>query len=134
MEELHAQQRDRLIKQRAVALGELEPPVPLSREPARDFEDQRREFRHVCVRRGVKCSPDLKQRLSDHNGGHCPHTAKFIPWKVKFCAAFEGTTGSLRRGSVSNFHLGDHIKSRNCSGVSPASLAIPAIVKALIGL
>jgi putative endonuclease len=32
---------------------------------------------------------DLKQRLSDHNAGKCPHTAKFLPWKVKFYAAFE---------------------------------------------
>ncbi|MFO1498233.1 MAG: GIY-YIG nuclease family protein [Verrucomicrobiota bacterium] len=41
-------------------------------------------------------SSDLKQRLSDHNGGHCPHTAKFIPWKVKFYAAFE-TLGRAQR-------------------------------------
>ncbi|MFO1498173.1 MAG: GIY-YIG nuclease family protein [Verrucomicrobiota bacterium] len=34
-------------------------------------------------------SSDLKQRLSDHNTGHCPHTAKFRPWKMKFYAAFE---------------------------------------------
>src|ERR1041384_6925081 len=34
-------------------------------------------------------SSDLKQRLADHNSGHCPHTAKFIPWKVMFYAAFE---------------------------------------------
>ena len=34
-------------------------------------------------------SADLKQRLADHNGGHCPHTAKFRPWKVKFYGAFE---------------------------------------------
>jgi putative endonuclease len=32
---------------------------------------------------------DLKQRLSDHNAGRCPHTAKFVPWKLKFYAAFE---------------------------------------------
>ena len=34
-------------------------------------------------------SSDLRQRLSDHNGGHRPHTARFIPWRVKFYAAFE---------------------------------------------
>ncbi len=34
-------------------------------------------------------SSDLKQRLADHNQGRCPHTAKFIPWKLKFYAAFE---------------------------------------------
>jgi hypothetical protein len=32
---------------------------------------------------------DLKQRLTDHNSGRCPHTAKHAPWKVKFYAAFE---------------------------------------------
>jgi len=34
-------------------------------------------------------STDLKQRLDDHNSGHCPHTAKYRPWKLKFYAAFE---------------------------------------------
>ena len=32
---------------------------------------------------------NLKQRLTDHNAGHCPHTLKFAPWKLKFYAAFE---------------------------------------------
>jgi predicted GIY-YIG superfamily endonuclease len=32
---------------------------------------------------------DLKQRLSEHNAGKCSHTAKFIPWKLRFYAAFE---------------------------------------------
>jgi putative endonuclease len=34
-------------------------------------------------------SSNLKQRLADHNGCRCPHTAKFAPWKLKFYAAFE---------------------------------------------
>jgi putative endonuclease len=34
-------------------------------------------------------STDLKQRLTDHNTGKCPHTAKFRPWRMKFYAAFE---------------------------------------------
>ena len=34
-------------------------------------------------------SSDLKQRLADHNAGKCPHTAKYIPWRIKFYAAFE---------------------------------------------
>ncbi|SPE60117.1 Excinuclease ABC subunit C [Verrucomicrobia bacterium] len=34
-------------------------------------------------------STDLRQRLLDHNAGKCPHTAKYVPWKVKFYAAFE---------------------------------------------
>ncbi len=32
---------------------------------------------------------DLRQRLSDHNACRCPHTAKFVPWRLKFYAAFE---------------------------------------------
>jgi putative endonuclease len=34
-------------------------------------------------------SSDLKQRLAEHNAGKCPHTSKFLPWKIKFYAAFE---------------------------------------------
>ena len=32
---------------------------------------------------------NLKQRLIDHNAGKCPHTSKFLPWKLSFYAAFE---------------------------------------------
>ena len=32
---------------------------------------------------------DRKQRLADHNAGRCLHTSKFLPWKLKFYAAFE---------------------------------------------
>jgi len=32
---------------------------------------------------------DLRQRLAEHNAGKCQHTAKYVPWKVKFYAAFE---------------------------------------------
>ena len=32
---------------------------------------------------------NLKQRLSEHNAGKCPHTADYLPWTVKFYAAFE---------------------------------------------
>ena len=32
---------------------------------------------------------DLKCRLAEHNAGKCPHTSKFKPWKVKFCASLE---------------------------------------------
>ena len=34
-------------------------------------------------------SSDLKQRLADHNAGKCSHTAKFRPWRINFCAAFQ---------------------------------------------
>jgi predicted GIY-YIG superfamily endonuclease len=32
---------------------------------------------------------DLKQRLADHNAGKCQHTSKFMPWRLKFYAAFQ---------------------------------------------
>jgi predicted GIY-YIG superfamily endonuclease len=32
---------------------------------------------------------DLRQRLAEHNVGKCPHTAKFLPWKVVLYVAFE---------------------------------------------
>ena len=32
---------------------------------------------------------DLRQRVHDHNAGGCSHTSKYVPWKVKFYAAFE---------------------------------------------
>ena len=34
-------------------------------------------------------STNLKQRLADHNAGKCTYTAKYVPWKIKFYAAFE---------------------------------------------
>ena len=32
---------------------------------------------------------NLRQRLIDHNAGKCPHTSKFVPWKIKVYVAFE---------------------------------------------
>jgi predicted GIY-YIG superfamily endonuclease len=32
---------------------------------------------------------NLNQGLADRNAGHCSHTSKFGPWKLKFYAAFE---------------------------------------------
>ncbi|PYI80592.1 MAG: hypothetical protein DME26_21325, partial [Verrucomicrobia bacterium] len=32
---------------------------------------------------------DLRQRLVDHNARKCPHTSKFVPWKIKLYVAFE---------------------------------------------
>lgn len=31
---------------------------------------------------------DLKQRLEYHNTGRCPHTSKFMPWKMETYLAF----------------------------------------------
>ena len=32
---------------------------------------------------------NLERRITDHNQGHCPHTSKFPPWRLRFDAAFE---------------------------------------------
>ncbi len=31
---------------------------------------------------------NLTNRLKSHNAGRCPHTAKYIPWKIKTSIAF----------------------------------------------
>jgi putative endonuclease len=31
---------------------------------------------------------DLSGRLQEHNRGHCPHTAKWRPWKIETAVAF----------------------------------------------
>jgi putative endonuclease len=31
---------------------------------------------------------DLLERLEDHNRGHCPHTAKYKPWRIETAIAF----------------------------------------------
>ena len=48
-EKIHAEQRDAPIKQRAVALGELEPPIPFSGKHPRNLQDQSRQFRHLMI-------------------------------------------------------------------------------------
>ena len=32
---------------------------------------------------------DLHARLQKHNEGGCPHTAKFRPWEIESCHAFD---------------------------------------------
>jgi len=31
---------------------------------------------------------DLSGRLQEHNRGHCPHTAKYKPWRIETAVAF----------------------------------------------
>src|SRR5437762_747564 len=38
--------------------------------------------------RYTRHTADLRQRLADHNAGKCPHTSKFVPWKIKLYVAF----------------------------------------------
>ena len=39
---------------------------------------------------GITC--DLLERLHDHNRGHCPHTAKYKPWRIATAVAFASET------------------------------------------
>ncbi len=39
--------------------------------------------------RYVGHTEDLRQRVAEHNAGKCPHTSKFLPWKLKVYIAFE---------------------------------------------
>lgn len=37
----------------------------------------------------IGCTEDLKKRLSNHNSGTTPHTAKYKPWKIVVYLGFE---------------------------------------------
>ena len=39
-------------------------------------------------RRYVGHTADLKQRMAEHNAGKCPHTSKFLPWKLRAYVGF----------------------------------------------
>ncbi len=39
--------------------------------------------------RYIGLTSDLKSRLAKHDEGGSPHTAKFRPWRLKSCIAFE---------------------------------------------
>jgi putative endonuclease len=38
---------------------------------------------------------DLEDRLAHHNGGACPHTAKYRPWRIETAVAFRNTAKAL---------------------------------------
>ena len=42
---------------------------------------------------------DLRQRVADHNAGMCPHTSKFMPWKLNLYSPlhFWGCSSSANR-------------------------------------
>ena len=37
----------------------------------------------------VGYTDDIKQRLQTHNNGQSPHTAKYKPWRLMTCLAFD---------------------------------------------
>jgi predicted GIY-YIG superfamily endonuclease len=39
-------------------------------------------------RKYIGCTEDLEKRLSNHNCGTTPHTAKYMPWKLVSYGAF----------------------------------------------
>ncbi|MGA2221878.1 MAG: GIY-YIG nuclease family protein [Verrucomicrobiia bacterium] len=38
---------------------------------------------------------DVKQRLADHNAGHCTHTRKHRPWELSTVVSFAGREQAL---------------------------------------
>ena len=57
----------------------------------------------------VGCTEDLKKRLSNHNSGTTPHTAKYMPWELVVYFAFTDKDkavsfeGYLKSGSGREF-------------------------------
>jgi putative endonuclease len=49
---------------------------------------------------------DAKQRLSDHNAGRSPHTAKFKPWKLVWYCAFPDKYRALAFETYLKSHSG----------------------------
>ena len=39
---------------------------------------------------------NLRNRVAEHTAGKCPHTSKFLPWKLKVYVAFESIEQAQR--------------------------------------
>jgi putative endonuclease len=78
-------------RSRARAEGQSVPGVALSGEDGLETQ-----VWYVYILRSIKdpdqqyigATADLKRRLSDHNAGKSPHTAKFKPWQLTWYCAF----------------------------------------------
>jgi predicted GIY-YIG superfamily endonuclease len=46
--------------------------------------------------RYVGHTADLRKRLTEHNAGECPHTSKFLPWKLNVYVAFDSIQQAQR--------------------------------------
>ena len=44
----------------------------------------------------IGLSSDVKARLSDHNAGHCPHTAVRRPWQLHVLVEFSDEQRAVR--------------------------------------
>ena len=45
----------------------------------------------------IGVTANLVQRLEYHNSGRCPHTSKFMPWKIVYGDTFEDEAKAFRR-------------------------------------
>jgi predicted GIY-YIG superfamily endonuclease len=43
-------------------------------------------------KRYIGHTSDLKQRIAQHNAGHCSHTSKYRPWELTLYIAFQNLT------------------------------------------
>lgn len=46
--------------------------------------------------RYIGYTSNMKQRLIAHNNGKCKHTIKFVPWELKFFAAFPDKSKAIQ--------------------------------------
>jgi predicted GIY-YIG superfamily endonuclease len=49
---------------------------------------------------------NLKRRLTDHNSGKSPHTAKFVPWNLIWYCAFLDKFGAIEFEKYLKSHSG----------------------------
>ncbi|PXA03076.1 excinuclease ABC subunit C [Coraliomargarita sinensis] len=54
----------------------------------------------------IGCTSNLTQRLKEHNCGQSPHTSKYLPWELKFYAAFESKQKALAFEAYLKSHSG----------------------------
>lgn len=47
------------------------------------------ESKSAPGKRYIGHTSNLKQRITEHNSGKCPHTSKRLPWELKLYIAFE---------------------------------------------
>ncbi|HUX17511.1 MAG TPA: GIY-YIG nuclease family protein [Phycisphaerae bacterium] len=56
---------------------------------------------------------DLHGRLEAHNGGRCPHTAKFIPWQIETAIAFQSREKAIAFEKYLKSHSGRAFASKH---------------------
>ena len=57
-------------------------------------------------------SADIRQRIEDHNAGKSPHTAKYIPWDLKWYCAFPEKHMALEFERYLKSHSGRAFKKK----------------------